>query len=74
MYNPKIKEIKPLQCLNCGSQTTSHREHPTVKLSTVECRECNFNQVMQLPIYRELRVKWLKYKIEQYSLYLCQRN
>lgn len=74
MYNPTVKEIKPLQCLKCGSQETNHKEHPHVKLATVQCNKCESIQVLQLPIYRELRVKWLKYKLERYEIItrLCQ--
>lgn len=68
MYNPTIKQIKPLQCLKCGSETTKHQEHPFVNLATIQCQECESTQVMQIPIYRELRKKWLTYKLERIQI------
>lgn len=68
LYNPKLSEITPLQCYNCGNKATKHRYFPTVQLAVVECDKCNFRQVFQKPIYDRLRIEWLKYKLSQWEI------
>jgi len=64
MYNPTIKEIKPLQCFKCGNLRTTPRPFESLNLVAIECQKCSYCYMVSTKMYKELLNQFLKYKLE----------